>query len=116
MDENNQPISNAFTRMLQEFRQGSVLGELSEAMQNCVAAARETGKAASFKYEMKFEPSGDAIVVTDKLDEKIPQPDRRGGIFFPDENNNLLRDNPAQRKLDLKTVENEPQQLKQANA
>ena len=117
MTETTIDINNAFTRLLQDFRDGESLSELSEVMQKCVAAARETGKSATLKYEITFSPQGNGIVVTDKVNEKIPQPDREGGIFFADENNNLTKDNPNQKKLDLREVViQKPEELKEAKS
>lgn len=109
-------ISNAFTRLLSEFRQGAVAAELSEAMTKCVAAARETGKPAEFKYAMKFTPNGEAMVLTDRLDLKLPGQERKGAIFFVNDQNNLTRDNPEQRHLDLKTVESPTQTVREVPA
>lgn len=110
IETTKQEPSNAFTRLLSEFRDGQSIAELSEALQACVAAARDTGKVAELKYTVKFTPSGNAIVVTDKVDIKLPVVDRDQAIFFPTEQNTLQRDNPAQKTLDLRTVEKPPEQ------
>ena len=114
MPEETPPISNAFTRMLQELNKGASLAELSEAMQKCVAAARETGASAEIKYAVKFSPNGEAMAVTDKIDIKLPSKQRKGAIFFPTEDNNLSRANPDQRELELREVKKEtPAELKE---
>jgi len=107
--ENSDPaaggcVSNAFTRLLSEFRNGATAGELSEAMQVCVASARETGKASEIKFTMKFTPRGEAIIVSDKIEKKLPTQEREGNVFFPTEDNNLIRNNPAQRNFSFETA------------
>jgi len=99
------PIGNAFGRLLSEFRAGASLSELSEAMQACIAAVKESGKAAELKYVVKFTPSGNAIVVTDKVDRKLPGLEREQSIFFATEDNMLCRNNPAQKEFNLREVE-----------
>lgn len=105
------PISNAFARWLAEFRDGESLNELTEAMQECVGAARETNKPAELKFSIKFTPNGDAICVTDKIETKLPKEEREKCIFFPTEENTLQRDNPRQKTLDLRTVEKPRQEV-----
>jgi hypothetical protein len=99
------PIGNAFGRLLSEFRRGASLAELSEAMQMCIAAVKDTGKAAELKYVVKFTPSGNAIVVTDKVDKKLPGLEREQSIFFATQDNMLTRSDPGQRELELREVE-----------
>lgn len=102
---NKEPVSNAFTQMLAQHRTGLIITELTEALQQCVAAAKEHQKPATLKLTLKFSPQGGAMVVTDDIDLKLPEKERSGSIFFPTELNTLSRENPEQRNLDLQTVE-----------
>jgi hypothetical protein len=120
MDKANETVttpSNAFSHLLSEFNEGQSLTELTEAMQKCVGAANDTGKVSQLRYTIKFTPSGNAIVVTDKIELKLPEVERTQAIFFPTEQNTLQRDNPAQRSLDLRTVEKpEPAEVREVRA
>lgn len=106
-------VSNAFTRMLQELNKGATVGDLSEAMQACVAHSRETGKTSEIKYTIKFTPAGEAMAVTDKIETKLPKEDRKVSTFFPTEENTLVRNNPAQQDLALREVPKPPTELKE---
>lgn len=109
-------VCNAFGRLLSEFRNGASQVELSEAMQECIKIVKETGKAAKLRFELTFTPSNNAVVVTDKIERKLPQPDREGAIFFPTEENTLSRSDPAQRELELRTVPIPEQQVRSVAA
>ena len=85
------PVSNSFTRMLSEIRQGAPLADLSLALQNCVAAVKEKGKSAQINYPLKLSPQGNAVIVTDDIEVKLPKEERQGAVFFPTEENTLSR-------------------------
>ena len=112
----SEPISNAFSQMLGQLRGGQPLTELTEAMQNCVAAAKEHQKPATLKLTLKFSPQGGAMIVTDDIDLKLPEKERTGSIFFPTELNTLSRENPEQRNLDLQTVETPRPEMQEVTA
>ena len=98
-------INNMFLNTLQEFRNGESIAELSENLQSLVAAVRETGKKGTLTYTVKISPQGDAVVLTDDIKLKAPELPRDASIFFATEEGVLQRDNPNQRKLDLREVE-----------
>lgn len=120
MSEHNQSeptVSNAFARFLSELRDGEPLTELTKAMQQCVAAARDTTKAATMTLKVTFVPSGDAVAVSYEVNTKLPMEKMRPAVFFANENNTLQRNNPAQRQLELKEVEKpEVRELKTVSA
>ncbi len=97
--------SNAFSRLLSEFRNGESLNELSEKLQELVGAVRDTGKPGKLVYTLIVKPSGNAHVVTDLITGKIPEMPRDASIFFATEECTLQRDDPDQKKLDLREVE-----------
>lgn len=81
------------------------MAELSEALQNIVAAVRDTNKPGKLVYTVVFTPSGNAIVVNDKVEVKAPLSERDASIFFATDSNTLQRDNPAQKTLNLREIE-----------
>ena len=96
--------SNGFARLLSEFREGRSLTDLSEAVQQCVAAVKDTGKPARLGFTLTFTPSGPAIVLVDEIKVKLPACEREQAIFFATSENTLSRSNPAQRELELREV------------
>jgi hypothetical protein len=105
---------NCFSRLLSEFREGESQAELSEQLQEVVAAVRDTGKPGKLTYTIIVKPSGNAIVVTDEIKTKVPQMPRDASIFFATDQNTLQRENPNQKRLDLRTVERPVQEVKEA--
>lgn len=109
--------SNAFTRMLSEFRDGETLAELSDSLQQLVAAVRETNTAGKLVFTLKVTPRGTANVeITDDITLKAPKLPRENAIFFVTEDNTLCRDNPQQRTFDLRTVEKPQVEVREVKA
>ncbi len=105
--------SNAFARLLQEFHDGDSLAELSENLQTLVASVKETKQQGKLIYTLTIRPSGNAIVVTDKIELKEPKDEREAAIFFATEQNTLQREDPNQRKLDLREVKRPAQEMRE---
>lgn len=97
--------SNAFTRLLAEFRDGATISELSDGLQQVVAAVKDTGRPGKIIFTLKIQQSGNAMVVTDDITVKAPKLDREKAVFFATDQNTLQRDNPRQRVFELRTVE-----------
>lgn len=124
MSETTQaPINNHFINMLTIHREGDAISELSKAMAEVTAAALLTGRAGHFSIKFTIKPAGKqavAVTVEDDITVKLPKADKCNSIFFSDENGALLRDNPRQMKLALKSVEGgkaiEVETLKEARA
>lgn len=97
-----------FAEFLQEQRKGAAHLELSEAMNELVAAVIEHGKGGDLTLKISVAPAakgaGNIVKVTDKVTLKAPEADRAGAIFFADRNANLSRSNPDQPELPLRAV------------
>lgn len=94
-----------FMAVLREQRNGMTHSELTDSLSEVVQAVLETGKAGSLTLTMKVSLSGDgAVIVTDDVKVKVPQPERKGSVFFADQFGNLSRSNPNQPELPLREV------------
>jgi hypothetical protein len=115
----NQQIKNSFVATLNELRQGRVANDLSERLAELVGAVKETGKAGTLSLQLKIAPAsaGDVsqVFVNDVVKLVLPQPARPATLFYPNEQNVLLRRDPNQRELQLRTIEGEakPAELKE---
>jgi hypothetical protein len=100
-------IDGAFLAMLQNHRRGGVLSDLAEAMREVTEAVQATGKGGVVILKMKIRPAskGGALVVEDEVKTTLPKESGEGSIFFADENHNLLREDPNQKTLPLRTVD-----------
>jgi hypothetical protein len=101
--------SNTFSTLLQNHRGGWALDEASEKLQKVVEGVRQTGKSGTLTIKLKVSPASrgaaNALIITDDIKEKIPVLDKDSSIFFATNDNQLVRDNPNQAQLPLRTVE-----------
>ena len=112
---------NAFEKTLREINEGKSVSDLSEALTNLVAAVRLTGRPGKLKYTLTVKPASKGETVTlmlaDEIDVKTPKSERLTSVFFADQDNVLLRNDPRQKEFELRTVKNEEEApLKQVAA
>jgi hypothetical protein len=100
-------IDGAFLAMIQNHRRGEALSDLAEAMREVTEAAQLTGKGAVLTLKIKVKPAskGGAMVVVDEIKMTLPKAEAEGSIFFADEAGNLLREDPNQKTLPLRSIE-----------
>ena len=95
------PITDTL-RLLQG---GVFLDQCSEMMAELVKGVDETGKAGKLTITLDFKKSGGAMAIVAKVTNKTPERAPDADLLWPTVEGNLSIDNPAQRKLDLRTVE-----------
>ena len=97
---------------------GSTAVELSEKLTECVEAARQTGKKATLTLTLNIKPIGrdtGQYEIRDDVKAKIPQLDKGMTLMFGTPEGNLQREDPRQKKLDLKIADDpKPETLKTA--
>lgn len=102
-------IDGAFLALLQKHRKGGAITEASDLLRELNEAVQLTGKAGSLSLKLTVSPATrgqGAVVVVDELKLKKPEVDRdNGSIFFVDAQNNLVREDPNQQKLDLQPMD-----------
>jgi len=97
-----------FLHTIAHLRCGATQAELSEALNECVTRARETGSAASLTLTLKIEPDGDGTYrIGDKFASKLPSMKRGSTIMYGTPDGNLLREDPRQAQLPLRPVPDE---------
>jgi len=106
----------AFT--LAQIRNGAAGIDASEKLNECVNAARETGKVSELVIKLKIKPDGrdtGQYFLEESITNKLPKPERGKTLFFGTPDGNLTRENPRQQALELRSVdEAKPAQLKKA--
>lgn len=115
-------VDGAFLRMMQTHQKGQTLSDLSEAVRKVTEAVGLYFKPGTVTLKINILPatkSADgAFGVNFEVTEKIPKGDSFTSLFFSDEKNNLVRENPNQQTLpQLRTIkggaaEDETQPLK----
>jgi hypothetical protein len=92
---------------LREHRNGASHDELSDALQELVAAVTEEGKAGTLTLKITVKPANagqGALLVVDEIKTAPPKTTKSGSIFFASPDNNLVREDPRQPKLDLREI------------
>lgn len=104
--------SKPFSLFLGEHRNGVLHDELSDALQELVAAVATEGKGGKLTITISVKPANagnGALTVTDEIKLAPPKETKSGSIFFVSPENNLIREDPRQTRLDLRQVSgNEP--------
>lgn len=106
-----------FSQFLVEQRRGGLHGELSDRLQEVVAAVAEHQKPGSLTLTLKIKPAEKGIgqyVVTDEIRAKAPEGARGASLFFADDHGNLSRDDPRQPELPLREVPAADQSIREA--
>lgn len=110
-------IDGAFLAVLQNHRRGAALSDLADAMREVTEAVQATGKAGvvTLKFKVRAAAKSGAMIVEDEIKTTLPKTEAEGSIFFADADGNLLREDPNQRTLPLRTVDpanEQPETLK----
>lgn len=78
-------------------RDGGAVEELASELRSLSAAVCATGKAGKVLLTIDMKPNGkDAVTVTDKVDVKLPKPDRSSTMFYVTDDAGLSRRDPRQ--------------------
>jgi len=99
-----------------QLRAGATQEELSEQLSEAVNMARETGKPAEVTLKITVKPVGDGqYELRDKVSAKLPELQRGMTLMFGTPDGNLMREDPRQKKMDLRGVSDEkPSEFKKA--
>ena len=95
VDEKERPPM--LSAMLAQVRPGTDV-EAAEKLRKVIAAVQETGKVGSLVIRLDVKPADggiEAVVVTDKLTEKIPEKTRIGSLAFITKDGDLSRTDPS---------------------
>lgn len=106
------------TDTLRHLEGGCFLDDASKALADVVKAVDATGKPGSvtIKIDVRRATAG-AMAISGVVTKKTPAEKRIEALMWGTPDGNLLTENPAQKKLDLKpvAVEEKPASLKQAD-
>lgn len=106
-----------FSYTFNQLRDGMEQAEASDKLNECVLAARDTGKPASITIKLTIKPNGRGQqLISADIKNTLPEHPKSATIMFPTGDGNLSRDDPMQPDLPLRMVEDAPKNapLKQA--
>ena len=90
-----------FHDWLAELRRGEASEELADRLAEVVSAVQMHGKKGQLRFVLDIAPAGRTVVITDRIETKVPEADRESSVWFGDALGNLTRDDPAQGRLRL---------------
>ncbi|WP_067470109.1 hypothetical protein [Actinomadura macra] len=106
-----------FADVLRDLGRATVIDEAAVQLQQLASTVAETGKKGRLVLTVEIQPMKGheaALMVHAKTDLKLPSSEPIGGVFFPDQHGNLLREDPRQLSIPLREVTIENKDLKQA--
>ncbi len=99
-------IDPSFTNLLQQHRQGGCLDELGQAMRDVIDAAQLTGNPGVITLKVMIDPTKSrAIEIYDDIKVTMPKAEKEGSMFFVGEGGALVRNNPNQLEMPLRSIE-----------
>jgi hypothetical protein len=103
-----------FTDTIVSMRYGTLVDDLTKAMNELTAKCADTGRAGSLILTLQLKPGkGGQIEVFDDIKVKSPKEERGSSVFFATPDGNLTRDDPKQLQIEgLRTVDMETGELR----
>ena len=90
-----------FAAVLAQHNKGAALDEASKKLTEIIEAVRNTGKTGSITVKLTITRSNDnkrMLKIDDDVKAVVPKEKRRS-LWFPDDNNQLHRNDPTQHEL-----------------
>ena len=104
-------IDRGSLNLLDQHQNGAIISDMSEAYRKVVEACELTGKAGEVTLKIRIAPpakgKGRIIGVSMKVTSKVPESEPYLSIWYVGERGELMREDPNQRKLDLRVVQPE---------
>ncbi|WP_028451880.1 hypothetical protein [Chitinilyticum aquatile] len=104
-----------FLDTIRDVRRGEILNDCEDELLKVIKAVEETGKAGTFTLQLTIKPAnkaGGVMTVQDKVTSKLPQLPAGETLMFVTPEFNLQAQDPRQKELNLKAVENGTTELK----
>lgn len=101
MAENKNDRPPSFAAMLAQVRPRTDV-EAAETLRKVIEAVKATGKVGSITIRLDVKPADgltDAVVVYDRIAQKVPEKTREGSMAFITKDGDLSRSDPSQMPL-----------------
>lgn len=95
-----------FMDFLRDHRNGLTHDQLSDKLQELVAAVQQEGKKGELVIKIAIKPlgKGDGLEVGAEIVSKPPKETPGASIFFATPENNLVRQDPRQQTMELREI------------
>lgn len=102
-----------FTDTLNALRFGTLSEELTKKLHDLTSACVEAQRPGTITITLALKPGkGGQVEVFDDVKVKMPKEERGSSIMFATPEGNLQREDPRQKKLDLRQVDPETGELR----
>lgn len=102
-----------FTDTLNALRFGTLSDELTKKLHELTVACTDTQRAGAITLTLQLKPGkGGQVEVFDDIKLKMPKEERGSSIMFSTPDGNLQREDPRQKKLDLRSVNQDTGELR----
>lgn len=99
-------IDPSFSNLLQQHRLGGCLDDLGQSLRDVTDAALLTGKAGMITLKLMVDPTkSGAVEIYDDIVVKMPKAEKTGSLFFVGPDGILVRNNPNQLEMPLRSIE-----------
>ena len=105
------PHAGTFSTAVADLHRGDLLDTLDDELAGVLDAVRETGKAGKLVLTITVKTPGqgsDQVTVGATTKATVPKMPRADSLFYTD-GKRLMREDPRQSKLDLRSVEERPE-------
>ncbi|AYO54422.1 hypothetical protein [Acinetobacter wuhouensis] len=104
----------SFCQTLGNLQHGYALKELDQTLTDALQASQDTGKQSTVTVKLTIKPNGaGTFKIIDDIKSTLPKFDKEPTVLFTDKDQQLVREDPRQQKLNLTQVEDtSPIQMK----
>ena len=94
--------------VLAAINKGAPIAEITRELERLLSAIRDTGKGGTLTIKVAIAPfkgSSDALCLSCQVATKLPEPERGVALFYLTDDNRLVRNDPRQQQLPLRSIE-----------
>lgn len=101
------PVKNtSFCQTLSNLQRGSTIDELDQLLTDALQASQDTGKVSKLTVTLTIKPNGKGTYkITDDVKSTLPKFDKEATVLFTDGDQQLVREDPRQQKLNLEQID-----------
>ena len=109
------PVKNtSFSQTLANLQRGDTIEQLDELLTEALQASNDTGKVSKVTVTLTIKPNRGTYKIQDDIKSTLPKFDKEPTVLFTDGNQQLVREDPRQQKLNLEHIDaGTPTELKQ---
>ncbi|MCM1958008.1 hypothetical protein NCZ17_01300 [Acinetobacter modestus] len=98
--------NTSFSQTLSNLQRGNTLEELDNLLTEALQATQDTGKQSTITVKLTIKPNGNGVYkIIDDVKSTLPKFDKEPTVLFTDRDQQLVREDPRQQKLNLEQID-----------